>query len=254
MPISTKQLLLYVLLISSLCLTATPALSKVIVHMEPATDSTERRVKAKLEKSKIVNTITDFLNDTIKTRYTITVVMGGDIGPVYIDRAIHIPYYFLGNVKSILLDARYYHHRDNIDVVINDILTHTILHEIAHALIEQYELPVLGKEEDAADAFANFMLLHHFDDGPHILRSVADAFRIQSKRTSRYRAEDYASEHSLDIQRYYMIMCHIYGSNPQRNSEFKRRAKLSNDRAESCEIEFEEMAYSWVRLLKPYLK
>jgi NOL1/NOP2/fmu family ribosome biogenesis protein len=34
-----------------------------------------------------------------------------------------------------------------------------LLHESAHGLVNQMELPVLGKEEDAADAFATVTML-----------------------------------------------------------------------------------------------
>ena len=211
-------------------------------------------MKAHLEKSNIMQEVVDFLNDVIETRSNVRIIMGGDFGPVYNYTQIYIPYLFLDDTKAMLLDARYYHHRENIDLVLNDILMHTIFHEFGHALIEQYEIPVLGREEDAADSLANFLVLHHFDDGPDILKSIADLFYLESKEVSRYSREDLAGEHSLDIQRYYMIMCHAYGSDPQKNQEFRRKAKFTAERAESCELEFNDMAYSWVTLLKRYLK
>ena len=36
----------------------------------------------------------------------------------------------------------------------------TLTHELGHAVIQVFELPVLGREEDAADTFATLALLH----------------------------------------------------------------------------------------------
>ena len=36
----------------------------------------------------------------------------------------------------------------------------TLCHEISHALIDELEVPVLGREEDVADALAAFHFLH----------------------------------------------------------------------------------------------
>src|SRR5690554_4191597 len=37
---------------------------------------------------------------------------------------------------------------------------HTLLHEIGHLFVDQFDLPVLGKEEDAVDTFATLTMLN----------------------------------------------------------------------------------------------
>lgn len=54
------------------------------------------------------------------------------------------------------------------DVVVTpfakDVLLHVVLHELGHALVREFDLPVLGNEETLADAFATHYLLHHLPD------------------------------------------------------------------------------------------
>jgi hypothetical protein len=41
------------------------------------------------------------------------------------------------------------------------------LHETGHAVFDLLEVPVLGREEDAADLFSAYIMLHFGkDDGP----------------------------------------------------------------------------------------
>src|SRR3954465_10065187 len=52
----------------------------------------------------------------------------------------------------------------------------TLTHELGHAVISEFQLPVIGREEeDAADAFATLALLHVGSDFAH--RVLEDAAR-----------------------------------------------------------------------------
>ncbi|MEO0661412.1 MAG: DUF4344 domain-containing metallopeptidase [Planctomycetota bacterium] len=45
-----------------------------------------------------------------------------------------------------------------------DVLVHVGLHEMAHALVREFDLPVLANEEALADAFATWYLVEHMPD------------------------------------------------------------------------------------------
>ena len=45
-----------------------------------------------------------------------------------------------------------------------DVVLHVDLHEIGHALIREFDLPVLGNEETMADAFATHYLAYHLPE------------------------------------------------------------------------------------------
>jgi hypothetical protein len=128
------------------------------------------------------------------------------------------------------------------------------LHEVGHALIENFRLPVAGGEEDAADrcaAYINIVELRR--PGLAAVIAAADAFRIEAKQRPSTRS-DAASEHSLNQQRAYDSFCMIYGSEPAKYQNFIAEGYLPADRAEKCQAEFLKMAASWENLLRPWRK
>ncbi|NJL31644.1 MAG: hypothetical protein HC898_08450 [Phycisphaerales bacterium] len=63
----------------------------------------------------------------------------------------------------------------------------------------------------------------------------------------------YWGEHGLDLQRYYMIVCLLYGSDPEAYREFADDAELPAERQQDCPAEFEQVARSWGVLLDQHI-
>lgn len=128
----------------------------------------------------------------------------------------------------------------------------TFYHELAHALIDILELPVLGKEEDAADTLSAVLTNHIWteDSATQIVYDTANAFSISS---AEYDAEGYeqpwADSHSLDIQRYYGLVCLFYGADPEHREEIASDLELPDDRKEGCEYEYWQAESGWEKLL-----
>lgn len=127
--------------------------------------------------------------------------------------------------------------------------THTILHEIGHALIDQFQLPVIGQEEDAVDAFATIEVMNLMEEySKDILTDVATNWLYMDAQTDRGDL-DFYDTHDLDAQRAYRTICHLYGLNPEENSDVAEWADLPEDILEVCE-ETGPLAYdSWETLL-----
>jgi hypothetical protein len=129
-----------------------------------------------------------------------------------------------------------------------------LIHELAHAAIADLALPVLGREEDAADEFAIVRMLWV---GTTLTRRVlADATKgwFFSARRDRKEGEPLAfyDEHSLDQQRAYHIVCLMVGHNPNEMVDLANEMKLPDDRRESCKREFERASSSWHAVLQPH--
>lgn len=78
-----------------------------------------------------------------------------------------------------------------------------------------YRLPAVGREEDAADQLAALILIKSGDDGVGVAALGAQLFRVLALSGEK---TPFFDEHSLYAQRYYNVMCLVYGSNPERCS------------------------------------
>lgn len=135
-----------------------------------------------------------------------------------------------------------------------DAVRFVFLHEIGHALIDTYNLPVTGNEEDAADRCAAFINISELgEEGVRAVFAAADAFRIESKRNSSS-PRDLADEHLLQEQRFYNSLCMIYGSNTSKYANIVNDGYLPKERAVRCPNEFQRTVDSWKSLLEPWRK
>ena len=134
----------------------------------------------------------------------------------------------------------------------NDAVRFVFLHEIGHALIDQYKLPVAGNEEDAADRCSAFINLKELgEEGLRAVYAAADAFAIESKQGDNSR-RNLADEHLLREQRFYNSLCMIYGSNPEKHSKVVNDGYLPKERAAKCQVEYQKTVESWINLLGPW--
>ena len=124
-----------------------------------------------------------------------------------------------------------------------------IAHEIGHALVDQLDIPITGREEDAVDGFAAYLLGNTPYFGPRAALSAAILFAGLSHRPT---AADFADQHSLTQQRVYQFLCWVYGSDPKEFKDLVGRGGLPHERAVECPAEWKQLNSSWSRLLAPY--
>lgn len=127
------------------------------------------------------------------------------------------------------------------------------LHELGHALYDILDVPVLGREEDAADQFAALVLLelppaqarHAIDGTAHLLRSQADE-EIADQAAL-------ADDHSLTAQRLYNLLCFAYGADRQTFGYLVEGGALPKARAAQCGAEYNLAAYALQKLFGRHL-
>ncbi len=140
-----------------------------------------------------------------------------------------------------------------IDEMIDGAMVVFFFHELGHCLIDVWDLPATGREEDAVDQLAMFILLDGTPEGEKMVLSTAMFFAAVSNGQA---ADELAfwGEHSLDQQRFYDMLCLTYGSNPAKNKGLLGKNGLPAERAERCPSEFRRVDNAWRKLLAPYLK
>jgi len=129
-------------------------------------------------------------------------------------------------------------------------------HEIGHGLIIEMNMPVLGREEDAADSFAVVNALKMasvFTE--RVLIAATKGWVLAGKRDQKHgKALAFYDEHSLDLQRAYNVVCFMVGSDPEKYSALAADTKLPKERQASCVYDWQNTAWSWDEMLKPHLR
>jgi hypothetical protein len=138
------------------------------------------------------------------------------------------------------------------DEVILGEVVFTVLHELGHAAFDMLQVPVFGREEDAADQMAVFLAMQF---SPEVARTVVRGnyyfFKNQSDFTEWM---DYADEHGSGSQRLYNGLCWAYGSDPQLFKDFVDQGLLPKERAATCGDEYRLIKDAFNRTVLPFIE
>jgi hypothetical protein len=125
-----------------------------------------------------------------------------------------------------------------------------VFHETAHAVFALLKVPILGREEDAADQVAAFTSMRLGDDFAERMLRAAAFMYDQDARSRKVGEDDFADVHGLDRQRFYNVLCLAWGADPKRFAFAKELGKLPDDRAEGCADEFAQVKYAVAALIR----
>ncbi|MDB5623613.1 MAG: hypothetical protein JWR39_2176 [Devosia sp.] len=126
-----------------------------------------------------------------------------------------------------------------------------LYHEMAHLLVDQLGLPVLGREEDAADNMASWILLNK--GTPEAGTALTDAARGWLLSGLVYGAElddsDFYGNHSLDRQRAFQIVCLMVGSDVEAYTSVANAYAIDPGRQDTCPDDYRLVNRSLGKLL-----
>jgi hypothetical protein len=119
----------------------------------------------------------------------------------------------------------------------------TTLHEFGHAIFEILSVPVFGREEDAADQVAAYIVLQlGKDQARRQIVGVAYAYMTEAKAEAKTtpKLERFANEHGTPAQRFYNVLCIAYGADPKAFGDLvhaapnRSAAAIKPDRGSDC--------------------
>jgi Putative metallopeptidase len=176
-------------------------------------------------------------------------------GPFYNpeDNSITLPYGFAALIFEVESSSNPEIDPEELGEQAGAVNTFILAHEFAHALIANFNLPVLGKEEDAADSIATVVLLQ-VPEGPRYAADAASFWADFSGRQEPPALADYADVHALDLQRAFSVLCWVAGSSERSYEEVAELEALPESRLESCPAEYAQLVDSIEQELKPHLK
>ncbi|KAB1072487.1 DUF4344 domain-containing metallopeptidase [Methylobacterium planeticum] len=129
-----------------------------------------------------------------------------------------------------------------------------LMHESGHALFDLLDIPVLGREEDAADQVAAFALLQLGGEEARTVVNGSAYFFATNGKDEPLDQGAFADSHGLSWQRFYNLACLAYGSDKKAFGYIVAKGHLPKDRAEGCGVEYDQVAFAFDRLIVPHLR
>lgn len=230
-------------------------LTAFTVSYGEAEDPSLAEMRQSLTDGKVLEQLAEVLNDELALPQSIDLAMGecGQANAFYqpVDYRITLCYELLVQVAADL--ARGGQTQEEQEQLIGGAVIFVFLHELGHALIHVLDLPITGREEDPADQLATVVLADGSEEGASAAAAAAVWF-YQSSKGTRLNRLAFADEHSLGKQRFFNILCWIYGQDPDGHPDLIGPKVLPQNRAERCPGEYQRTASSWEKLLAPYTK
>lgn len=126
-----------------------------------------------------------------------------------------------------------------------------LFHEAGHMLVSEFNLPVLGREEDAVDALSSVLLLGAEDEELYTtMQDAADGwFLLDEAKEDGPQEDDFMGTHGLDRQRAYAIVCMMTGANAEFFKVFADSLEFPEERRQECVFEYQKARDSWMSLL-----
>jgi putative metallopeptidase DUF4344 len=151
---------------------------------------------------------------------------------------------------AVLLGSAWITTRD--DALVGAV-TITALHEVAHAVFDILNIPVWGREDDAADKVSGFIVLQFGKEVSWRVITGVAWFLTQARDNS---PVNYADIRSATAQRFYNILCIAYGSDTKTFGFLSPSASgqtvyLPSGRAETCEEEYDKLKLAFAKTILP---
>lgn len=182
-------------------------------------------------------------------------VVTGTVGPHY-DPATHtvtVSYGFVDQIAGILRKGLPDITEYELGRELASIDGFILVHELGHAFVDVFGLPITGREEDAVDGLATVFLVDYVKNGDEYAFFAARFFKLLSEMRG-VDASSFYDEHSLDAQRAYDIVCTIAGSGEAAFNQVKRLGILPASRLQRCPGEYQQKTRAWKALLAPHVR
>jgi hypothetical protein len=148
-----------------------------------------------------------------------------------------------------------------------------LMHETGHAIFDILDVPVFGREEDAADQMAAFIAVQF---GKDVARSVIKGFayfwlavgnpptKQPDPNAPNYPKDKqaqcwqdpfcaFSDEHGTGWQRMYNALCVAYGADPVTFKDLADAGWLPAGRAKDCSAEYQQLRFAFGTTVLPFI-
>ena len=230
--------------------------NRVSVSYVPPKNAMHQRIYEQLQELDFLEKLQQFLTPFRLPRALLVKVAGcdGDANAFYEKDVITVCYEYIEQLRKTMPAATTAAGVTPYDAVVGPLID-TCLHEFAHALFEMLEVPVLGREEDAADQVSAFIMLQLGKaEARRLIGGVAHAYETEAAAaTAPLTMTRFADVHGTPAQRFYNVLCIAYGADKQLFGYVVERGYLPKERAEDCEAEYRQAARAYEKLISPHV-
>jgi hypothetical protein len=123
-----------------------------------------------------------------------------------------------------------------------------VAHELGHAMFDIFDVPVFGRQEDAADQFATYIMLQFGgEQALQLINGAAYGYHayikdLSTKPQVTLPLAALSSDHGTPEERYFNLICAAYGYD-QRLFSLEMH-KIPPSRAQKCRDEYEDIKYA----------
>jgi hypothetical protein len=138
-------------------------------------------------------------------------------------------------------------------------LLFALMHEFGHASFDLYQVPVFGRQEDAADQFSTYIMLQFGGEKTHrLIKGAAYSYNgfIKDLKDHPNVTEPlaaFSSDHGAPEQRFYNLVCIAYGWDPQIFAGVIEKGYLPEHRAKVCKYEYSNLRFAFRKMIVPHI-
>ena len=130
----------------------------------------------------------------------------------------------------------------------------TLLHELGHMLFDMLDVPVFGREEDAADETADFIALQFNKSVARVIvKGWVWTWASGQDPATTAPLSVWSDEHGTASQRMYNVLCLGYGGDPETFKDFVEKEYLPKNRADHCAAEYQMVRRAFVTTILPFI-
>ena len=228
--------------------------SKVeVAYIEPL-DAGHRPIYERLKKRQVLEQLQQFLAPLRLPRTLMVKAEGcrGIVNAWYVDATVTLCYEYIEYIRRLAPAETTPEGVTPEDAIVGSFVE-VVLHELSHAVFDLLQIPVLGREEDAADQLAAFIMMQFGKNvARRTLTGVAHLYGFEAA-TQKWTRDDFADTHGNPAQRFFNTLCIAYGGDPETFNDFVDKGILPRRRANRCVWEYRQIARAFNKLLMPYV-
>jgi Putative metallopeptidase len=236
---------------------AAPAQTNAIeIAYVPPKNSQHQPIYDRLKERRVLERLQLLLSPfSLPSKLTVKVEgCDGETNAWYAEGAVTVCYEYLQYIWQNAFKRTNFADVAQVDVMLGPLFD-VFLHEFGHALFDLLDVPLFGREEDAADQVSAYIMLHFGKaEARRLILGTAYAYKIEAEEPAdKAGMTAFADEHGSPAQRFYNLMCIAYGADAELFADLVKKRYLPSKRADGCEGEYDQIQKAFQRLISPHI-